>query len=524
MNIFSALAVYAQNRLGKLMYDTNGKAYLYQSENKKFTEITIYPPKHFLPDYLYNPTGKILKKLRESNKGFIDQIEELYPNKTFNQIKVYSIKKSEDIVDGVKKTILKYGFINERGYAITHAIYDRVCNFVDGKAEVFLDGYANIIDTNGHPIVDGQPLTEVEFVYRNYYGRTLRGDNQNFLLCNSDGKYGVVNLFRYLCIPCIYDHISFKPSNADYVSYIELQKNGLNYTAFIEGNSICNIVELQAKSLVFVERFIIIEEEFSDHGKTVSKFGLLSSGGTRLLESKYDKLEVYHPYFIIATIDGYKQLILPNAKILLDKCDNISYGRYYDEEEDKDLYYFSVNDKYVNIYYEQSQDVGSLFAGDYDEEYFACDKDSSNKYFALVEGGKTKLVDINGDEIIPPVISAEYRVITDKYGEGIVGVSKMIQKEYSDGTPYSQTCYGYINADGKLLCDIIFDGIDKFKDGVAKAYYDSANSRTYCELDKQGKIIYQHTDHGDSEPMDNTWADLIGDAFEGDPDARWNTD
>lgn len=524
MNIFSALAVYAQNRLGKLMYDTNGKAYLYQSENKDFTEITIYPPKHFLPDYLYNPTGKILKKLRESNKGFIDQIEELYPNKTFNQIKVYSIKKSEDIVDGVKKTILKYGFINERGYAITHAIYDRVCNFVDGKAEVFLDGYANIIDTNGHPIVDGQPLTEVEFVYRNYYGRTLQGDNQNFLLCNSDGKYGVVNLFRYLCIPCIYDHISFKPSNADYVSYIELQKNGLNYTAFIEGNSICNIVELQAKSLVFVERFIIIEEEFSDHGKTVSKFGLLSSGGTRLLESKYDKLEVYHPYFIIATIDGYKQLILPNAKILLDKCDNISYGRYYDEEEDKDLYYFSVNDKYVNIYYEQSQDVGSLFAGDYDEEYFACDKDSSNKYFALVEGGKTKLVDINGDEIIPPVISAEYRVITDKYGEGIVGVSKMIQKEYSDGTPYSQTCYGYINADGKLLCDLIFDGIDKFKDGVAKAYYDSANSRTYCELDKQGKIIYQHTDHGDSEPMDNTWADLIGDAFEGDPDARWNTD
>jgi transcriptional regulator with XRE-family HTH domain len=302
------------------------------------------------------------------------------------------------------------------------------------------------------------------------------------------------------------------------------EKNGINYTAFIEGNSICNIVEFKAKSFLFVERYIIIEEEFSDNGKTVNKFGLLSSGGTRLLDSKYDKLEVYHPYFIIATIDGYKQLILPNAKILLDKCDNISYGRYYDEEEDKDLYYFSVNDKYVNIYYEQSQDVGSLFAGDYDEEYFACDKDSSNKYFALVEGGKTKLVDINGDEIIPPVISAEYRVITDKYGEGIVGVSKVIQKEYSDGTPYSQTYYGYINADGKLLCDLIFDGIDKFKDGVARAYYDSANSRTYCELDKQGKIFYRHTDHGDSEPMDNTWADLIGDAYEGDPDARWNTD
>ena len=524
MNIFSALAVYAQNRIGKLMYDTNGKAYLYQAENKEFTEIMIYPPKHFLPDHLYNPTGKILKKLRELNKGFIDQIEELYPNKTFDKIKVYSIKKGEKIVDGVKKPILKYGFINERGYAITHAIYDRVCNYVDGKAEVYLDGYANIIDTNGHPIVDGQSLTEVEFVYRNYYGRTQRGDNQHFLLCNSDGKYGVVNLFRYLCIPCIYDNISFMPSNADYVSYIELQKDGLNYTAFIEGNSICNIVELKAKSLVLVERLIIIEEELSDHGKTVNKFGLLSSGGTRLLESKFDKLEIYHPYFIIASIDGYKQLILPNGKVLLDKCDNIHYGRSRDNENDKEYYYFSVNDKYINFYDEQSQDVGPLFAGENDKEYFTCDKDFSNDYFAIVVGDKTKLVNIDGEEIMPLVIPSEYRVITNTYSEGIVGVSKIIQNEYSGGTPYSETCYGYINAEGKLLGDLIFDGIDKFNNGIAKAYYDSANSTTYCELDKHGKIIYRHTDHGDSEPMDNTWADLIGDAFDGDPSACWNTD
>lgn len=94
--------------------------------------------------------------------------------------------------------------------------------------------------------------------------------------------------------------------------------------------------------------------------KQVSKFGLLSSGGTRLLESKYDKLEVYHPYFIITTIAGLKQLILPNAKILLDKCDNISYGRFYDDEKGKELYYFSVNEKYINIYYEQSQDVSTF--------------------------------------------------------------------------------------------------------------------------------------------------------------------
>jgi hypothetical protein len=503
MNIFTALAAFAQNKTGKLMYDSVGNPYLYDTNKKEFKTITTYPLDKFMPfvdfDWRDRDREEKIKQWKDS----------------FDKVTVYSVKVGEESIDGVNKPILRYGFINDKGYAITHATYDEVEAFQNGHARVCLNKQWCYINLQGHPIIDGVPVEQAEFIFNSKGG---------FSICCTDGKYGVINLFKYLCIPCIYDHISFNPSNADYVSYIELQKNGINYTAFIEGNSICNIVEFKAKSFLFVERYIIIEEEFSDNGKTVNKFGLLSSGGTRLLDSKYDKLKVYHPYFIIATIDGYKQLILPNAKILLDKCDNISYGRYYDEEEDKDLYYFSVNDKYVNIYCEQSQDVGSLFAGDYDEEYFACDKDSSNKYFALVEGGKTKLVDINGDEIIPPVISAEYRVITDKYGEGIVGVSKVIQKEYSDGTPYSQTCYGYINADGKLLCDLIFDGIDKFKDGVAKAYYDSANSRTYCELDKQGKIIYQHTDHGDSEPMDNTWADLIGDAFEGDPDARWNTD
>ena len=183
-----------------------------------------------------------------------------------------------------------------------------------------------------------------------------------------------------------------------------------------------------------------------------------------------------------------------------------------------------MNEKYINIYYEQSQDVGPLLAGENDKEYFTLGDDSLNKYFAVVEGDRTKLIDINGEEIMPPIIPSEYRVITNTYGEGIVGVSKKVQKKYSDGTPYSVTCYGYINAEGKLLGDLIFNGIEKFKNGVAKAYYDSANSRTYCELDIHGKIIYQHTDHGDSEPMDNTWADLIDDAFEGDSDAYWNID
>lgn len=50
MNIFSALRVHAQsNRIGKLMYDTDGNAYLFDTNKKVFKDITIYPQEKFRP-------------------------------------------------------------------------------------------------------------------------------------------------------------------------------------------------------------------------------------------------------------------------------------------------------------------------------------------------------------------------------------------------------------------------------------------------------------------------------------------
>ena len=70
MNIFSALAVYAQNKIGKLMYDTDGNAYLYDTKKKEFKDITLYPQDEFRPfldfDWKDRNREERIKKWKES--------------------------------------------------------------------------------------------------------------------------------------------------------------------------------------------------------------------------------------------------------------------------------------------------------------------------------------------------------------------------------------------------------------------------------------------------------------------------
>ncbi len=75
-----------------------------------------------------------------------------------------------------------------------------------------------------------------------------------------------------------------------------------------------------------------------------------------------------------------------------------------------------------------------------------------------------------------------------------------------------------------ILTDFIYDGIEKFENGQARAYYDLPSSRTEHILDKDGKIIYHHSDYAESEPQECNWEEWRDDAFEGDPEAYWNID
>ena len=523
MNIFSALAVYAQNKIGKLMYDTDGNAYLYDTKKKEFKDITLYPQDEFRPfldfDWKDRDREERIKKWKES----------------FDNIRVYSIKVGEEIIDGANKPILRYGFINEKGYAITHATYDKVEAFQNGLARVYVKEKSCVINRQGYPIIDGISFNKAEFVFN------AKG---SFKICCTDGKYGLINKYFYQCIPCEYDSLSLLPiyeavKNWTIISStwngldvcVIMKKDGIDYTAILEENSVCNIISnLAPKSVLLSEKFLVIEEEVAKDNETLTKKGLLNRGGIRILNSEYDSIEIVASNIGIVTKGNLKQLLFigeKGFKVYIDSCEDIKYGEAYDEERGIKYCYASVNDhEIIYLEYEDKEGLHSMenyrlfciddiFDDNYDRLYFSYNG-KPNNYIAVVYGDKTKLVDIWGNEIMPLAIPSTYYVLTDTYGEGLVGICL-------DGNRLFKEC-SFINSEGKVLTGFSYYRVEKFENGKAKVYYSNEHISVTEVIDKEGNILERESEPNDSCPPDDTWADMIDDAYEGDPDAHWNTD
>jgi hypothetical protein len=309
-----------------------------------------------------------------------------------------------------------------------------------------------------------------------------------------------------------------------------MKKDGIDYTAILEENSVCNIISnLAPKSVLLSEKFLIIEEEIAKDNETSTKKGLLNRGGTRILNSEYDSIEIVASNICIVTKDSLKQLLFigeKGSKVYIDSCEDIKYGEAYNKELEIKYCYASVNDhEIIYLEYEDKKGLHSmenygfsienLDYEDIDRIYFSYNG-KANNYLAVVSGDKTKLVDIFGNEIMPLVIPSKYYVLTDTYSEGLVGICL-------DGSRLFKEC-SFINAEGKVLTDFSYYRVEKFENGKAKAYYSDEYISVTEIIDKEGNIINRESEPNDPCPPDNTWADMIDDAYEGDPDARWNTD
>lgn len=541
MSVFYDITIQLKG-IGKLYYDIDGKAFLYNSSKNEFKEITIYSPEQFKPNVRFS-YGNIYLGDKEKSK---DELPSL------NNVLIYSVKVGERITNGKSIPILRYGFINEKGFAITHATYDRVEAFINGHATVFIDGQWCQIGLLGYPLINGNPFLKAEFVFDI---QSIENNTNEFNFCCTDGKYGLINKFEHLCIPCEYDRISIKKDSSHRISYVELEKDGYHSVAIIEGNSVCNVLNYSPKSIKaflnqYGEGFLVIERTFKTDKKEFVRQGLLNRGGLRILESEYDKIDIVSEVFrmkncadqevnsfAIVSKDDNKQLLLiseTEAKVIIDDCSDIKYGEGYGETSGERLFYAITNGDTFRILMKEDDQKNHIFVnqtlydispnhnGEYNSIYFVYDGYKPNNYIAVVAGNKTKLYDLEGEEIMPLVIPSEYHVETNTYSEGIVGVSILKQETDSDGNTKNVTYYSYINSEGKLLTDFKYKAITKFENGRALAYYkkfgDSAD-----EIDTKGNVIQRKSFRDDFSPLDS-WRDYIDDAFEGDSGTYWNID
>ena len=555
MSIFKDLA-HQLKGIGKLYYDTEGNSFLYNSSKKEIKEITLYSPEQFRhkteqPSLVHHNSSTILGSMYFNQKA----------QQVFDNVRIYSVKIEERGINGKSDPILHYGFIDEKGWAITQAIFDNVEAFCNGYASVCHGGQWCKIDLQGRPILNGSPIDGVDFIFNNKQGYDF--EIKGFTICCKDGKYGLINKYRYLCIPCEYDRISFRKDSSRRIHYIEMEKwvyfkeNRIvyNYTAIIENDSICNILHYSPTNINaalnnYGEGFLIIEETFKTDGNEFVRQGLLNRGGLRILESEFDKIDIVSEVFrmknfvdqeinsfAIVSKDDNKRLLLiseTGAKVIIDNCSDIKYGEGYVETSGEKLFYAIINGDTLRILMKEDDqknhkfinytlyDISPNHNGEYNSIYFVYDGYKPNNYIAAVAGNKTKLYDLEGEEIMPLVIPSEYHVETDTYSEGIVGVSILKQETDSDGNTKDVTYYSYIDSEGKLLSDFKYKAITKFENGRAMAYYkkygDSADV-----LDTKGNIIQRESFRDDFSPLDS-WRDYIDDAFEGDSGTYWNID
>ena len=309
------------------------------------------------------------------------------------------------------------------------------------------------IDLQGYPILNGYCFMDAEFVFK---------EEQNFIKCCTDGKYGLINKYRYLCIPCEYDSIILKKERSEDCFYAELKKGNIDYTAIIEGDSICNIISsIKPNFIKLYENFLIIEEQTTKDGKVFSKQGLLNRGGIRILKSEYDSIDIvskcfitaqekkYHSsiydsianvssIFAIVSKDDIKQLLFiteTDFTVIIDYSEEIVYGEGVNEYDGMKYYYASINNNTIRIFMSLKQQGGFCAFKDECIRSYECDKiyfsynGIPNNYFAVVESDKTKLINRYFDEIIPPVIPSKYLVKTDSYSEGIVAIYIMKQEK-----------------------------------------------------------------------------------------------
>lgn len=539
MSIFKEIANQIKSiRIGKLYIDVNGNAFLYNYSKCEFQEITLFTPDKFRGQYYYAASAYDYKSRDGKQKS-----EEKKIQTKFDHIRVYSAQIEENTERG-KKTVLRYGFINENGYAITHATYDKV-EILGDYARVYLNGYGCRINEFGFPIWQGSPFDKAEFVFVDEKG------DYGFTVCCIGNKYGLINKYRYLCIPCEYDNINLIYDLSGNCICAVMRKNGIDYTAVIEENAICNILHFIPKSIQLKERFLLVEETITQGEKSCIKQGLLNRGGIRILNSEYDCIDIVSKciitaqrtasnsimtpvsnvasIFAIVSKENYKQLLFiteTSYNVIIKDREDIKFGEGYDKNREMMFYYASIDKNTIKIFMSLRQQGGFCifkdeFVGsyEYDRVYFSYNG-IPNNYFAAVEGNKTKLINRYNEEIMPSIIPSEYHVKTDSYNEGIVGIYMFKQEKNALDKTIERPYYSYINSEGKILADFEYYEIEKFENGQAWAYF-SGGARL---IDKNGNIIRTEYDKVQYEPREDNWRDYVDDAFEGDSGAYWNID
>lgn len=396
----------------------------------------------FICAYDVTDEGYKTKVINEKNEQLFSEYE------VIEAIDNYDNKSNvwyEDNVLRVKQNN-KYGLINFKGEKILDTIYDEIYSLKGVKNSLIIkkDGNTGICNSYGNIIAD-TIYKDIKALGNNY--------ENGYIIVTTENKYGVIGIDKNIIIEPTYEGIKYIGSNDFYsvtVSGKEYLFDNISKTTSQTGYD--EIINITGENVII---------------KTNNAYGIVDKNGTTKVDAGYEYLEYAFSNYYIAKKDNKYGIIDSSGTTLID-C------------------------KYIDIMYSKS---GEFIKADIDDiESVILNSNLEEKITGIVS-------EVNESKgYIRVRVDQDYKYYNFKLEE------KQNKDIYTSNTLFlikDNGKYGYVNKDGKLIVECIYDDAKE------------QNPYGYCAIQKDGKwgsinangVIEQDTT---VDLSNNIYIDFIG--------------
>ena len=325
----------------------------------------------------------------------------------------------------------KYGLINLEGTEILASEYDEITELpgVENTILISKDGNYGIVNEEGKIIVEPQYAEIINF------GEEA---NAGFIVKNTDGKYGLVDISNNKVLETKYDKIQ-KTHEGDYYVVTE---SGTQKVIKKDGTE-----SLSTKNEIIS---ILKNTEGVIYKTSDNKYGVMNLSGENIIESNYNQLEEAKTGMFIAKRDNKYGIIDEKNETKLEfNNQSIIYnekGDFYITEDE------NYNNKILNNNYETKL------------EGILTDIDDEKGYIELKQGEEYKYYNFKFEEQKEEDIFTNNTLFVDK----------------KDGK------YGLIDKKGKTVVEYIYDEMTRQNEF---GYVAVKKDGKWGAIDRNGKIV-----------------------------------
>ena len=325
----------------------------------------------------------------------------------------------------------KYGLVNLEGKEILSCEYDEITLLPEVENTILIskDGNYGIVNEEGKIIVEPQYAEIINF------GEEA---NAGFIVKNSEGKYGLVDITNNKVLETKYDKIQ-KTHEGDYYVVTE---SGTQKVIKKDGTE-----SLSTKNEIIS---ILKNTEGVIYKTSDNKYGVMNLSGENIIESNYDQLEEAKTGMFIAKRDNKYGIIDEKNETKLEfNNQSIIYnekGDFYITEDE------NYNNKILNNNYETKL------------EGILTDIDDEKGYIELKQGEEYKYYNFKFEEQKEEDIFTNNTLFVDK----------------KDGK------YGLIDKKGKTVVEYIYDEMTRQNEF---GYVAVKKDGKWGAIDRNGKVV-----------------------------------